>query len=91
MTRLAFLCLLAILLSSCDSLPVLGTKVEIVQNRNPDGTFRAVSEVRNAAGESPDGSATLYHYPSGDLGVTAWYSGSAGGALNGVAPKLLRK
>jgi hypothetical protein len=80
---LALLCLV-----SCEGtgFNVFGKRVEIVSNRNADGTFKPINEVTNSAGESPDTTATLYHYPSGDLGVTGWY----GGPLKGKAPKLNR-
>ncbi len=61
-------------LSSCaGGFNILGHKVEVVNNRN-------------AAGEHPDSWAMLYHYPSGNLGVSA-YSGQ----LVGAFPKLTRQ
>ena len=79
---LFILAALAILtLPSCAQIQgLLGDKVEIVNNRNTDGTFKPVREVTNSAGESPDASATVYHYPSGKLGVSGWYGGNALGA-----------
>lgn len=74
------------LLSSCQGVNIFGHKVEAVSNRNADGTFKPLSQVTDAAGESPDSSATIYHYPSGTIGVSAWYSGK----LAGQSPKLTR-
>ena len=77
------LLLVVLLLTSCN---IAGRKIEIVNNRNADGTFKPVSQVTNSAGESPDSSATLYHYSSGTIGVSAWYSGK----LAGTKPNLKR-
>ena len=76
------------LLSSCSGtgINLFGKNVEIVNNRNPDGTFKAVGEIRNSAGESPDSYATVYHFPSGDLGVSVW----ASGPMQGMKPQLKR-
>jgi hypothetical protein len=82
----AILAIALLQLASCAGINVFGRKVEIVSNRNADGTFKPVSQVTNSAGESPDSSATLYHYPSGGIGVSAWYNGP----LAGMEPKLTR-
>ncbi len=76
--------IIALCLSSCHGINVLGHQVELVNNRAPDGTFLPTNQVVNSAGESPDSSATLYHYPSGGLGVSAWY----GGLLTGRHPQV---
>jgi hypothetical protein len=74
--------------ASCNGgVDIFGTKVEVVQSRNPDGTIKAVNEVKNAAGESPDAHANIYHYPSGGIGVSIWYGDTP---LAGSAPKLKR-
>ncbi len=74
-------------LSSCaGGFNILGHQVEVVNNRNADGTFKPANDAVNAAGEHPDSWAMLYHYPSGNLGVSA-YSGQLGGAF----PKLTRQ
>ena len=80
------LALVPLLFASCagSGFDIFGVNVELVNNRNPNGTFKAVNEVTNTAGETPDSSATVYHYPSGSLGVSAY----AGGLLNGKTPKL---
>ena len=88
-TLIAFtlLILSCLFMSSCaGGLNILGTQVELVNNRNPDGTFRPANQVPNAAGEIPDSFASLYHYPSGNLGVSGY-----AGALQGRFPSLSKK
>lgn len=64
---------------------ILGKNVALVSDRNPDGTFKAVTDVRHpVTGEFADGSARLYHFPGGDVGVSVY----TGGALAGRAPSL---
>ena len=76
------LILATLMLASCaGSIDIFGHKVEVVQNRNPDGTFRLPL---NAAGETADANATVYHFPSGSYGVSLWN----GGGLSGTSPKL---
>lgn len=77
--RILTLIAVIICMTSCQGINIFGHKVEVVSNRNPDGTFKPISQVTNSAGESPDSSATLYHYPSGNMGVSAWYSGTMAG------------
>lgn len=80
--QLLALSTILLLLPSCDSIGV--GKVEIVEVRRPDGTFKPDNEVINADGERPDASGKIYHYPSGKLGVSGWYGGVKG------APQIKR-
>ena len=76
--------LMALMSSCAGGFNILGHQVELVQNRNADGTYKPVNQVTNASGESPDAGAMLYHYTSGGLGVSAWQ----GGTLQGMRPNL---
>jgi hypothetical protein len=76
--------IIALCLSSCNGINVLGHKVELVNNRAPDGTYLPDNQVVNSDGEHPDSSAKLYHYPSGNLGVSVYY----GGVLTGARPAI---
>ncbi len=80
------LIILTLCLSSCQGFNILGHKVEIVNNRAPDGTFLPANQVINSAGEVPDSWANVYHYPSGNLGVSGY-----SGLLNGRYPSLSAK
>lgn len=82
---LAFAALAALfVLPSCAQMgDLFGGTVEIVQNRNADGTFKPDNEVQNSAGEFADGAFTAYHFPGNKYGVTAWRSRVLTGA-----PKL---
>jgi hypothetical protein len=63
------LALIAILfLSSCN---ILGKKVELVDDRNADGTYKATKDVLlPSTGESPIASGRIYYYSSGNVGVS---------------------
>ena len=80
------LILATLMLASCaGSIDILGKNVAIVNDRNPDGTFKAVSQVTHpTTGESPIGAARLYAYPGGDVAVSLYGSGP----LSGTAAKL---
>ena len=81
------LILSCLFMSACNGIPnPFGGTIEIVNNRAPNGTFLPANQVPNAAGEIPDSFASLYHYPSGNLGVSAY-----AGALNGRFPALSKK
>lgn len=80
--RIIISLIITIFFSSCQ---IAGRKVEVVNPRKADGTYKPTKEVLNAAGESPDAYGTIYHYPSGDIGVSAWY----GGLVTKKAPNLL--
>jgi len=76
-------------LSSCQNgIEVFGTKVEVVQSRNPDGTIKAYKTILNSAGEAPDAHALILHYPSGSIGVSTWFGNEA---MASQAPQLKRR
>jgi len=87
-TRLAFIAIIAFIVASCaGSVDIFGTKVEVVQSRNSDGTIKAYKTILNSAGEAPDAHALILHYPSGSFGVSTWFGNEA---MAGQAPKLKR-
>jgi hypothetical protein len=66
---------------------IFGTKIEVVNSRNQDGTIKAYKTILNSSGEAPNAHALILHYPSGNLGVSAWFGNEA---MANQAPKLKR-
>lgn len=81
--KLPILALISILfLPSCSWLQ---QNVPIVQDRNPDGTFKATKDVLHpVTGATPIGSGRIYLYPQGNVAV----SGNLTYPLTGKTLKL---
>lgn len=61
-------CLLAFcLLPSCN---VISQKVTVVQDRNPDGTFKPTKDVLNSTGQPPVANGRIYLYLNGEVAVS---------------------
>jgi len=75
------LCLLPLALASCN---IISQKVTVVNDRNPDGTFKATKDVLNSAGQPPVANGRIYLYLDGEVAV------SGGLNFNGKALNLKR-
>ena len=81
--KYALLLIPIIILSSCNgTLDIFGKKVALVNNRDANGKF--IVPTSPVDGQTADSSATLYHFPGGDYGVSLW----SGGSVNGAVPQL---
>ncbi len=74
-----FITIASLSLASCQFLQNVEKKVEVVNDRNADGTYKATADVVNAAGEHAVAKGSLYVFPSGSFAVSATGTGSFDG------------